>query len=189
MDNKKKLPQVITISGRMGSGKDTLATYIKEELTKVGCRVLITHYADLLKYILKQYFDWDGKKNDLGRWLLQHVGTDVFRNQYDESFWCSFVGVIIYLFGEKWDYVIIPDARFENEVESMKAWFDATSINVIRENIPEELSIHAEHESEHGLDEYEFDLTFENDKGLEEMKEYAKNVAGLVLFNRVSNDN
>lgn len=185
MDNKKKMPQVITISGRMGSGKDTLANYIKEELTKVGCRVLITHYADLLKYILKQYFDWDGKKNDLGRWLLQHVGTDIFRNQYDENFWCSFVGVIIYLFGEKWDYVIIPDARFENEVESMKAWFDATSINVIRENIPEELSIHTEHESEHGLDEYEFDLTCVNDEGLEKLRESAREIAGRVMLEKV----
>lgn len=185
MELEKKYPKVITISGKMGAGKDTLATYIKEELEKVGSRVLITHYADLLKYILKTYLGWDGKKDERGRYLLQHVGTDIFRQQYDENFWCIFVGVIIYTLNEEWDCVLIPDARFKNEIESMKTWYGATSIQIVRPAIPDDLSEHTEHISEHDLDDYEFDLVCENDEGLEKLRRIAREVAGRVMLEKV----
>ena len=182
---KKTTPKVITISGKMGAGKDTLASYIKEELVKVGNRVLVTHYADLLKYILKTFFDWDGKKDERGRHLLQYVGTDVFRNQYHEDYWCSFIGVIVYLFGYKWDYVLIPDARFQNEIDCMKAWFNSTSVQIVRPETPEQLAVHTEHESEHDLDDYKFDFTCVNDEDLEKVRAFAREIAGRVMFDRI----
>ena len=36
----------ITISGKSGSGKDTFADILKEELEKLNKRVLVIHFAD-----------------------------------------------------------------------------------------------------------------------------------------------
>ena len=43
--------KVILISGKARSGKDTLAKVLGDYLKEQGKDVLITHYADSLKYI------------------------------------------------------------------------------------------------------------------------------------------
>ena len=50
--------KVITISGKAQNGKDTTAGLLKAALEADGYKVLITHYADLLKYICKQFFGY-----------------------------------------------------------------------------------------------------------------------------------
>lgn len=185
MKPNKKYPQVITISGKMGAGKDTLATYIKEELEKVGLRVMIAHYSDLLKYILRTFFQWNGEKDEVGRGLLQHVGTDVIRKQYNEDFWVNFLGVMIHLFRDEWDCVLIPDARFENEIKLMKEWFGATSVQITRPDIPEELSIHTDHISENALNDYEFDMSVVNDGEMNDLRSAATKLARSIVLNKV----
>jgi len=63
---------------------------MKEELEKHGKKVKIFHYADPVKDVLRNYFDWDGQKDAVGRTLLQHVGTDVVRAMYP-NFWTGFI--------------------------------------------------------------------------------------------------
>ena len=63
--------KVVCISGLARAGKDTLASMLKDELEKNGSRVLITHFADLLKFIAKEFFKWNGEKDNEGRRLLQ----------------------------------------------------------------------------------------------------------------------
>ena len=108
--------KIICISGKAGSGKDTSAWMLKSELEKRGQVVLITHFADLLKYICKSFFGWDGVKDAQGRSLLQYVGTDVIRAKIPD-FWVSFIANLLKLFPDQWDYVLIPDCRFPNEFE------------------------------------------------------------------------
>ena len=45
--------KIITISAKARNGKDFCANLIKQKLESRGNKVLITHYADLLKYICK----------------------------------------------------------------------------------------------------------------------------------------
>lgn len=71
--------KIIMISGKMRHGKDTCAQFIKEELERANKHVLVIHYADYLKFVLKQYFGWNGEKDEEGRKLLQTVGTDLIR--------------------------------------------------------------------------------------------------------------
>ena len=47
----------IIISGKAGSGKDTLASFMKEELEKHNKRVLVIHYGDAVKWVLKEFFN------------------------------------------------------------------------------------------------------------------------------------
>lgn len=111
--------KVICISGKARHGKDTFASMLKDHLENCGQRVLIAHFADLLKYICKNFFSWDGQKNEEGRTLLQYVGTDVIRSQ-NPAYWTKFIISILSMFPNEWEYVIIPDCRFPNEFECFK---------------------------------------------------------------------
>lgn len=108
--------QVIAISGKAQHGKDTSAKILKNMLEADGYRVLITHYADLLKYMCRTFFGWNGEKDDAGRHILQYVGTDIIR-QKRPDFWVDFVTDVLALFPDDWDFVLIPDCRFPNEIE------------------------------------------------------------------------
>ena len=82
--------KIICISGVARSGKDTTAGLIQRRLHGNGKRVLVTHYADLLKFMCSQLFGWDGQKDERGRHILQYVGTDVIRKQLPD-FWVDFI--------------------------------------------------------------------------------------------------
>ena len=68
--------KVICISGKAQHGKDTSALMVKEMLEDDGYKVLIAHYGDLVKYICRTFFQWNGEKDEAGRSLLQRIGTD-----------------------------------------------------------------------------------------------------------------
>lgn len=108
--------KIICISGKAQNGKDTTAKFLEETLTSQGHRVLIAHYGDLLKYICRAFFGWDGKKDEKGRSLLQYVGTDKIR-AVSPDYWADFVVSILDIFPDEWDYVLLPDTRFPNEYE------------------------------------------------------------------------
>ena len=145
--------KIICISGKARHGKDVTATFLSKALEKRGCKVLIAHYGDLVKYICKTFFGWNGEKDEAGREMLQFVGTDVIRKQ-NPDFWVNFVRDILRFFPGRWDYVIIPDCRFQNEVEIMKTTFlDAVHIRVIRPDFISPLTAKQQaHVSETALD-------------------------------------
>jgi len=148
--------KVITISGKARHGKTTSAEIIAEKLEKKGNRVLITHYGDLLKYICEKFFGWNGIKDEIGRTRLQYVGTDVIREQRP-NYWVDFTVGILQMFLNEWDYVLVPDCRFPNEIETLKEQnFDILSFKVIRPNFDNGLTEEQKkHPSETALDNYE----------------------------------
>lgn len=162
--------KVICISGKARHGKDVTGGYIKKELESRGYRVLVTHYSDLLKYVCKNFFGWNGEKDAEGRKLLQYVGTDVVRAMVP-NFWVNFIIDILLMFRKEWDYVIIPDCRFPNEVERLKYYeIDTVLVRVIRSNFDNGLSDEAKsHISETALDNYNYDYVLMN-TGLDELK-------------------
>ena len=110
---------IIFISGKAQAGKTTTAYLMQKNIEANGKCAVIINYADLLKYICSAYFYWDGKKNDEGRQLLQEIGTDIVRNN-DPDFWVDFVKRFVSVFEGSWDYVIIGDCRFKNEISWAK---------------------------------------------------------------------
>lgn len=162
--------KVILISAKAQHGKDYCANIFKEELEKTGKKVLITHYADLLKYICKAFFAWDGNKDQKGREILQKVGTDKIR-KLNENYWVTFIKTILTMFQDEWDYVLIPDTRFPNEIVQMNSNFwDTYSIRINRPNFKSNLTDQQKtHESEIALDNYnKFDFYIENNKNVKD---------------------
>lgn len=169
----------------MRTGKDTFAQILKEELEKQNKSVLITHFADEVKFVCKNFFSWNGEKDEEGRKLLQYVGTDYFRNQVDQDYWVNRMvenikAIQNYPFIH-YDYIIISDTRFPNEIEKFKTDYkdiscgfpyQLTTIRMVRE-----LSLTSEtttHSSETALDGYRFDYIIINNDSIEDLYEKAK---------------
>lgn len=174
--------KIILISGKARSGKDSFASEVAKVLTtEKNKRVLITHYADLLKYICKEFFDWDGEKDEYGRTLLQQIGTQKIRGQYPE-YWIKFIKDIINIFPDEWDYVIIPDCRFKNEIESWeKDGYDVSTVRIERQNYISELTEEQQkHQSEIDLDNYNFDLHFIIAEGYDKIIECANDFVEVI---------
>lgn len=160
----------ICISGKAQNGKDTSAEIFKNELVIRGHSVLVIHQADLLKYICKAFFNWNGEKDEAGRTLLQQVGTNVIR-KVEPDFWVDFIAKVTGFFRDTWDYIIIPDTRFPNELEKLKA-NDANvfHVRVIRKDFKSPLTEEQQrHPSETALDGIESDFTLINDKGIDDL--------------------
>lgn len=168
--------KIITISGYAEHGKDTTATILKKELEKLNLKVLIIHYADLVKFICKQYFDWDGNKDEKGRHILQKVGTDIVRAK-NPDYWINFVKGFVDLFNDMFDMVLIPDTRFPNEIEIWERdGYQIKSIWVKRKNFENSLTeVQRLHPSEKSLNNFCFDY-YITSSSIQELKNIINNL-------------
>lgn len=160
--------KVILISGKARHGKDTFAQQFKKYAEENNKTVLIIKYGDLLKYVCKQYFNWNGEKDEEGRTLLQQVGTEILRKN-NPDVWVNCVIEMVKGFGDTYDFILIPDTRFPNEIS---VW-DKTDIdyitvrvnrydedgNVYDNGLTEKQKLHS---SETALDDYIFDYVVSN---------------------------
>lgn len=150
--------KVVIIAGKAESGKTTLAHILKDKLEAQGKRVVVANYGGLVKYVATTFFGWDGEKDEKGRHLLQHIGTDIVRKK-KSTYWIDFIVSIVNLFKNEWDYFIIDDGRFQDEIEVFDN-LDTIQSYVIRINRLNHRSRLTEeqlkHPSEIALDNYSF---------------------------------
>lgn len=147
------MTKFICIGGRAQHGKDTTAKMFYDCLVEQGYKAIIVHYADLLKFICRNYMGWNGEKDEAGRTLLQYVGTEVVREKRP-NFWVDFVVDVISLLDDKIDFVIVPDTRFPNEIDRVRErGYPAAYIKVIRSAFDNRLTdAQKKHPSETALD-------------------------------------
>ena len=170
----------IIISGKSGSGKDTLANAFQTQLEKNGNKTLVIHFADLVKFYALIYYKWNGEKNEAGRALLQNIGTEMMR-KYDEDYWAEIVAKFIDAAYCDFDVALIPDWRFINEYECICDYNkDVYSVRVERYNEdgtsyinPNMTPAQRSHVSETELDKFVFDYIVENRGGLEDLEDSA----------------
>jgi len=161
---------IILISGKAQNGKDQSAKIIKQKLEQKNKKVLITAYGDLVKYVCEKFFNWDGKKDEKGRTLLQYVGTDIVRSK-KFNFWVDFIINVLNFFDNEWDYVLIPDMRFQNEIHRWNGLWDITTLRVNRLNFENNLTYEQKnHSSETKLDNYHFDYVINVESGLDKLE-------------------
>lgn len=177
--------KIVGITGKMGSGKDTL--------TKCFSDSPVIHFADVLKDSLQVLFGFTehqlhtikGKENidshyhRSPRYCLQKIGTDFWRNVinkdiftmrnkeriekiiYNPSIYCKSFSVLGY------NILWLPDVRFENEsslVHSMKGI--VIKIERYNDNVYNASYDTKNHESEKSILSYDFIIS--NDGTIEE---------------------
>lgn len=186
---------LIGIHGKAGSGKDTLATYIREHIWNQDPNnsVFILPFAAPLKSVTAELFgfplllcnDRTEKEEKLERIpysprkLLQWVGTELVRNNVDPDFWIKRLSWEI---AERTQdctkehnvYFIIPDVRFNNEAK----WIISDPRNRLAVvNRPEATgNVGLEnHASEAGIPEvYAYTYLIQNTGTLEDLNQAAK---------------
>ena len=166
--------RIIGISGKAGHGKDTVGEILRAEFEVKGKSVLVTHYGDLVKYVATAFFGWDGNKDEEGRDLLQWVGTDVVRTKVPD-YWVNFICQMLQMFPKHWDYVLIPDVRFPNEIDVPRSMgFDYVHLRVVRPNYQSLLTEEQQqHPSEVALDAVIPDAVIANDADLATLRAHA----------------
>lgn len=162
--------QILLFSGKAEHGKTTAALMTKEILESRGNKVLKVAYGDLVKHVCKQYFGWDGQKDEKGREILQQIGTNVVREK-NPNYWVDFVIGFVKLFEDEYDYAVVDDSRFPNE---LKAWdkdgWDTYTIRVTREGHVSSLTeTQLQHPSETSLDNFHFDYYIDSKDGIESL--------------------
>lgn len=149
--------KIILISGKAEAGKTLSAHIIKKKLEKWDKKVVIIPYGAYVKDLARLLYGWNGEKDTYGRELLQKLGTDIIRTR-EPDFWVDTVKRLVKALRNDFDYVIIDDCRFPNELE---AWNDYpnTKIRVERPYYENSLTVEQRtHPSENALDSYIFDV-------------------------------
>lgn len=87
------------------------------------------------------------------REILQVVGTELFRDNFDPDFWVKLGSRQIEHHLRNGHNVVVSDCRFPNEIKCIKKEFDGTTVRIVRDGQTRE-DVHA---SETALDNYEAD--------------------------------
>ncbi len=184
---------ILSISGRIGNGKDTIADiiqtmtpYYRWEVKKFAGK--LKDVAEMLSGVPKVRFeDQDFKQRDMGpewgmtyREFLQKIGTEAMRNGLHENVWVNalfseYQANTIAIGTSEFDiteedqlpYWIITDTRFPNELQAVKER-NGITIKVVRNTTN---TIGATHASETALDDYtEWDYVVDNNGSIEDLK-------------------
>lgn len=161
-------PIVLLISAKAEHGKDSFAdAFIEEAQNKLGFRCLRIKYGDMLKFVATTYYGWNGEKDVVGRQLLQDLGTEIGRRN-NPTVWINCVKEIVKGLQSEYDFVLIPDCRFPNELDWQDTPFFNFTIRLNRKNedgtdyINHLTDEQKQHISETALDEYGFNYIIEN---------------------------
>lgn len=175
--------KVIGIAGKAESGKDTFGAILKEELESQGKKVMHIGYGDFVKFIAKQYYNWNGEKDEHGRWLLQHIGTEEGRMKVNENIWVDMVINTIQVADKDYDVAIITDCRFLNEFDRWREFgFDMLKIKMLRLTHQNKLTEEQrQHPSETSLDNYNDCILVQNEGTLEDLRDIAKQIIKVNL--------
>jgi hypothetical protein len=164
--------EVIGISGRIRSGKDDVGAYLRDKgwehagfADRIRRGVLAVNPRVTMDMRVQDMVDqhgWDISKiaSPEIRGLLQRFGKEFGRDLIGENTWIDLAMRDI----PDGSRVVIQDCRFPNEADKVKE----LGGQMWRVNNPH-LKETDEHESETALDDYDFDVVFENDGSAEEL--------------------
>jgi len=188
---------IISISGKICSGKDTVAAIIQELQPEMNWEV--KKFAGKLKTIasmlsntpIEKFEDQEFKKLDMApewgmtyREFLQRLGTEAMRVGLHENVWVNAL-FSNYKSTEvkdryfNWPNWIITDCRFPNELDSV-IYRSGYTIKVVRDSGN---TIGTTHPSETALDGYtDWTFVIDNNGTIEELKEQVKQILQKIIL-------
>lgn len=157
-------PLIIGLAGKKRSGKDSTMLMLNLELRDLEDEHMVVmpmSFAAPLKRLAKDMYGWNGKKDAIGRWLLQKLGTEKIRAEYPD-YWVESAerrlqdALKTTMFPPT--LIVFTDARFVNEADFIKKhggemWkiVRVDYVDAVGAGSKEVLERHA---SETGLDNY-----------------------------------
>ena len=170
----------IAFIGKMRSGKDTAATFIKSEY---GGEVL--KFADPLYEMMKSVYSIARLPYQKDRRFLQLIGTEWGRN-INENLWVDLFEKRVEEVSEKISNIYCTDVRFPNELERIQK-LEFITIKIISpdEFCKERGATNTSHESERYIDELKADVIIENNGTLEDFKRKLFKVMDSILTEKI----
>jgi len=159
---------VIGITGLARSGKDTVADMLVGQygFYKIGM-------ADPIYKIAREYYGWDGQKDDRGRKLLQDIGT--IGREYNENVWVNYTKATIndiickshFITSRRTVRIIVCGVRYQNEVDLVRS-YDSNQLWRVegRGGLNGEV---AGHSSEQYINEFKADQIIDNSVSHDEL--------------------
>lgn len=172
------MKKILLISGKARSGKDCSGSYISNKLEEKGFNVVEDKFAKYIKGYLKDYYykDWDGEtKTDKIREKLQQLGTEKIKERLNyKSFHAKRISEDFQIVADDFDYFIVTDTRFPDEIYTLKAMFGDSVVKTLRIERQKDFTSgltneHLLHKSEIALDDFVFENVIYNIGSLEEL--------------------
>jgi hypothetical protein len=169
---------IVLFGGRIGSGKDTAASVLKEVF---GFKQ--TAFADNLKEVcskllnidLNHFYDRELKETPLPYWdnktprqILQKVGTDLLRDQFDTDVWVKALASKV---KDNYGNYVISDWRFPNEFSKLQELFPSCKFITVEIRRPDILTGREEEQHKSENSKLDAQYVMYNDGSIQEFKE------------------
>jgi dephospho-CoA kinase len=165
---------IIGITGKAGSGKDTLANYlVNQGYIKLSFGSAVKDIVSIITGWSRDFVEGTNEDRHLRetlvhpdynktcREMMQYIGTDLFRNQLNDNIWVNIIKNKI-----ETDKInnkfVITDVRFDNEAEMIKS-IGGYIIQINRNN-----QLISNHISENGIS-IKSDYYIENNGNIDEL--------------------
>jgi hypothetical protein len=171
--------EVYLIGGKARNGKDTLGSFMKEELEAKGKKVAVMQISNYIKHFAKDYFGWDGREETKPRTLLQELGTDIIRVKMNKPlFFIKRLLEDMEVLDNFFDTILVTDVRFPIEFEKVKEKYPkAITIHITRPELVSELTSKEQHHAtETALDNYKGCDYYVINTDLDKLKSDAKKI-------------
>jgi hypothetical protein len=184
---------ILLLSGRAGSGKDTVFSILNEGLDCSGLAfgtALKNVVIDLCKLFTGQTYELDamdhlwykeqvrkelsvyteaGEFHPSIRFLLQNIGTEILRKHLGESVFIR--KTLEECHGKGNGLVVIKDCRFPNELSETRAFGRDTGRRVVLVKISRASATIHDHSSENMNESFDSDYELRNDGNLNDLRQ------------------
>lgn len=168
MEFVKKNTKIFILCGKSGNGKTLTSDYIINHYKNKKC--ISISYAMYLKEYAKNILGFDITEANKPRELLQYLGVELIKAHINENLLVNRIIEDIKVYSYFFDVIIISDARFKNEIDSIKSNFDnATSIHLYGKS-GSLTNKQQDHLTETALNDYKnYDYEINNNSTMEEL--------------------
>ncbi len=189
------MKKVILISGYKNSGKDFVAELLQKQIVDSEVLAFATPMKDIIstmfgisKSTLDEYKNnedviyvndhhscptWVSKLTDF-RVIIQKFGSEAMKPVFGDDVWTDLMVENIHQL--KCEYIIVSDWRFINEYQGINDSYEVVTVRVDDHNLSA-----GEHDSEHQLDNFQFDYNLNNTDKDDTIKPQVNALANLIL--------